>query len=74
MFPSIFIRNVNLSHQETENLYLEVFFNTQFNRSGNPNASIEDFSRFGSPYTVELTAHSCNVKKHQPLFTDYLIN
>ena len=60
-------------HQETENLHLEVFFNTQFNRSGNPNANIENFSRFGCSYTVDLTTHTCNVKKHQSLFTDYLI-
>ena len=50
-------------HQETENLYLEVFFNTQFNRSSNPNANIETFSRFGCSYTVDLTAHTCNLKK-----------
>ena len=50
-------------HQEIENLHLEVFFNTQFNRSDNPNAKMENFSRFGCSYTVNPTAHTCNVKK-----------
>ena len=48
---------------ETENVHLEFFFNTQFNRSDNPNANIENFSRFGCSYTVDLTTHTCKVKK-----------
>ena len=56
-----------------ENLHLEVFFNTQFNGSGNPNTIIEKFSRFGCSCTVDLTAYTCNVKEYQSLFTDYLI-
>ena len=61
------------SPQEIENLHFEVFFNTQFNRSGNLNTNIKKLSRFGCSYTVDLTARTCNVKKYQSLFTDYLI-
>ena len=50
-------------HQETENLHLEVFFNTLFNASGNCNTNIENFSQFGCLYTVDLTAHTSNVKQ-----------
>ena len=42
----------------------KVFFNPQFNRLGNPNASIENFSRFGRSYTADLTVHTRNVKKN----------
>ena len=48
--------------QETENPGLEVFFNIQFNCTGNPNAKIENVSRFGCSYTLDLTAHTCNEK------------
>ena len=52
-------------HQETENPDLEVFFNIQFNRTGNPNANIENVSQFGCSYTLDLTANTCNEKKYQ---------
>ena len=60
-------------HQETENPNLKVFFNIQFNRASSPNANIENISRFGCSYTLGLTADTCNEKKYQSLFTDYLI-
>ena len=49
-------------HQETENPDLEVFFNIQFNCTGNPNANIENVSRFGCSYILDLTANTCNEK------------
>ena len=49
-------------HQETENPDLEVFFNIQFNRTSSPNANIENVSRFGCSYTLDVTAHTCNEK------------
>ena len=48
---------------------LEVFFNTQFDRTGNPDANIESISRFSCSYTLNLTANTCN-QKNKSLFTD----
>ena len=75
MFPSVFtpVSNMSFLYQRSgrfkldicssPNLYLEVCFNIQSNSSGNPNANLKTFSRFGCSYTVDLTARTCNVKK-----------
>ena len=54
--------------QETKNPDLKVFFNIQFDRTGNPNTNIENTGQFSCSYTLNLTANTCNEKKS--LFTD----
>ena len=58
----IVLSQIFAPHQETENPDLEVFFNIQFNCTGNPNANIENVSRFGCSYILDLTANTCNEK------------
>ena len=48
--------------QETKHPDLKVFFNIQFDRTGNPNTNIENISRFSCSYTVNLTANTYNEK------------
>ena len=49
-------------HEETKNPDLEVFFDIQFNHTGNPNANVENFSGFRCSYILDLTSHICNKK------------
>ena len=59
--------------QETKHPDLKVFFNIQFDRTGNPNFNIENISQFSCSYTLNLTANTYNEKKNRKnksLFTD----
>ena len=59
--------------QETKHPDLKVFFNIQFDCTGNPNTNIENISRFSCSYTLNLTANTYNEKKprkNKSLFTD----
>ena len=49
--------------QETKHPDLKVFFNIQFDCTGNPNTNIETISRFSCSYTLNLTASTYNEKK-----------
>ena len=48
--------------QETKHLDLKVFFNIQFDCTGNPKTNIENISRFSFSYTLSLTANTYNEK------------
>ena len=57
--------------QETKHPDLKVFFNIQFDCTGNPNTNIENISRFSCSYTLNLTTNTYNEKtKNKSLFTD----
>ena len=49
--------------QETKHPDMKVFFNIQFDRTGNPNTNIENISQFSWSYTLNLTANTYNEKK-----------
>ena len=51
--------------QETKHPDLKVFFNIQFDRTGNPNTNIENVSRFSCSYTLNLTGKTYNEKKQK---------
>ena len=48
--------------QEPKHPDLEVFFNIEFDRTGNPNNNIESISRFSCSYALNLIANNCNQK------------
>ena len=48
--------------QETKHPDLKVFFNIQFDCTGNPNTIIENISRFSCSCTLNLTANTYNEK------------
>ena len=48
--------------QETKHPDLKVFFNIQFDCTGNSNTNIENISRFSCSYTLNLTANTYNEK------------
>ena len=54
--------------QETKHPDLKVFFNIQFDCTGNPNTIIESISRFSCSCTLNLTVNTYNENKS--LFTD----
>ena len=59
--------------QETKHPDLKVFFNIQFDRTGNSNTNIENISRFSCSCTLNLTANTYNEenpRKNKSLFTD----
>ena len=49
--------------QETKHPDLKVFFNIQFDCTGNPNTNIENISRFSCSYTLNLMTNTYNEKK-----------
>ena len=53
--------------QETKHPDLKVFFNIQFDCTGNPNTNIENISRFSCSYTLNLTANTYNEKKQEKI-------
>ena len=55
--------------QEPKHPDLEVFFNIEFDRTGNPNTNIESISRFSCFYALNLIANNCNQKinSHFPM-------
>ena len=59
--------------QETKYPDLKVFFNIQFDCTGNPNTNVENISRFSCSYTLNLTANNYSEKtprKNKSSFTD----
>ena len=59
--------------QETKHPDLKVFFNIQFDCTGNPNTNIENISRFSCSYTLNLTANTYNEKKKTEKTNYYLL-
>ena len=59
--------------QETKHPDLKVFFNIQFDCTGNPNTNIENISRFSCSCTLNLTANTYNETKKKTEKTNHYL-